>query len=227
MFFILFQRSKEKSGNDYRAFQSEQEVINFIHRNYEIIEVERILETDKSYHLGLIETGEFIKSTLEPEKETLAARLRREHEGNVEKNKEALEPEEVPAELDHPDPLGDAIKKAEREKKATKELEDLILAKADKAIVAPGDMTDEEILQKNKEALEKADKAIADAKKTFSRDKTGWELCTKCGTNKVSPWNKKGICSPCQRPKGTRKYTKRKTKAETKVELEKGGKLPF
>lgn len=71
-------------------------------------------------------------------------------------------------------------------------------------------LTEEEIKKKNKEALKRAEKSIEAAKKEQEKKVKGWALCTECNFHHVAPWNKKGICSVCQRPKGTRKYTKRK-----------------
>jgi len=57
---------------------------------------------------------------------------------------------------------------------------------------------EKEILQQNKKALEKADKALERGRKDLEGKKKEWELCSRCHVNKVAPWNKKGVCSPCQ-----------------------------
>lgn len=78
------------------------------------------------------------------------------------------------------------------------------------------EVTDADIIRKNKEALDKADKAIAAAEADLKSGKReGWTVCPKCNVNKVAPWNKKKICSKCQR-KSSRKYdmTKRKAKID-------------
>lgn len=88
------------------------------------------------------------------------------------------------------------------------------------------EMSDEEIIRKNKEALrssedmlERGDKAIAAAAeemKSSSARTRNWPLCPTCRTNKVAPWSKHKTCSKCRKPKGMRKYdmTKRKAKID-------------
>lgn len=60
---------------------------------------------------------------------------------------------------------------------------------------------EKEILQQNKAALQKADKALKRGRKDLEGKKKEWELCSRCHVNKVAPWNKKGVCSPCQHAK--------------------------
>lgn len=71
------------------------------------------------------------------------------------------------------------------------------------------EIEDAEIIRKNKEALNHADKAIATAEeemKVGPARTQNWLVCTKCKVNKVAPWSKYKICSKCRKPKGTRKY---------------------
>lgn len=69
------------------------------------------------------------------------------------------------------------------------------------------EVTDAEIIQKNKEALKKADVAIEHAAEDLKSDKKlEWKTCPKCKVNRVAPWSKHQECSFCRRPKGTRKY---------------------
>lgn len=42
-------------------------------------------------------------------------------------------------------------------------------------------------------------------KRDLEDKKKDWELCSKCEVNKVAPWNKKGICSPCQQAKKSKR----------------------
>lgn len=76
------------------------------------------------------------------------------------------------------------------------------------------EIKDAEIIRKNKKALKKADKAIAAAANERADKKANWKVCPQCKVNKVAPWNKKGICSSCQKPPGKRKYTLRKRAEE-------------
>lgn len=64
-------------------------------------------------------------------------------------------------------------------------------------------------------ALDKADKVIEKGKEMLENQRAGWETCPECGIAKISPGNKTGKCSKCQRPKGKRKYdmTKRNKKS--------------
>ncbi len=69
MYYVLFNYTKGQKEKDFQAFRSEQETIDFQHENYKEIEVYRIIETARSYRLGLVVTEELIKSVLEPEEE--------------------------------------------------------------------------------------------------------------------------------------------------------------
>lgn len=70
------------------------------------------------------------------------------------------------------------------------------------------ELTDEE---KTKRALDDADQLIEREKKREEQKKKGWKLCSKCNSNRISPANKKGICTPCQLKRKTdRPYGKRK-----------------
>lgn len=82
---------------------------------------------------------------------------------------------------------------------------------AEASKVEEENLSDAEIIKQNKEALDHADKAIAAAADDMKDDKKkDWKICSKCKVNKVAPWNKKKICSKCQKPPGKRKYTPRK-----------------
>ncbi|MCK4760508.1 MAG: hypothetical protein KAT69_10695 [Candidatus Aminicenantes bacterium] len=86
------------------------------------------------------------------------------------------------------------------------------------------EMTEEEIIKKNKEVLRRGEAAIVAAKKDLEKkperliinpeekrasriyskkdiDKTDWLLCPECGKNPIAPWNKSGRCSVCQQYK--------------------------
>lgn len=172
MYYVLFHWSKGKMERDFQKFRSEREAIDFLHEKYKEIEVYRIIESAKSYHLGLVVTEELIKSVLEPEEEDelrlKAAAEKVERRKIMKQNKEALEKIEQKPEL-----------------------------------------TDEE---KTKTALDDADQLIEREKQRQEQKKKGWKLCTKCNSNRISPVNKKGICTPCQQERKTdRPYKKRKT----------------
>lgn len=96
-------------------------------------------------------------------------------------------------------------------------------------IITAQDLTDDEILKKNKAALEnieekeeeedpfetdeeKADKAlkrgeaaIEKAKREMKDRREDWKKCPSCGIRKIAPWNSKGKCSVCQREKKKKK----------------------
>lgn len=52
--------------------------------------------------------------------------------------------------------------------------------------------------EKTKKVLDDADALIEREKKRQEQAKKGWKLCSKCNSNRISPANKKGICTPCQ-----------------------------
>lgn len=69
-------------------------------------------------------------------------------------------------------------------------------------------LTDEEKVEKQ---IDEADQLIEREKGRQEQKKKGWKLCTKCNSNRVAPWNKKKICSPCQsKRKTTRPYARHK-----------------
>lgn len=111
MFYVLFTYSKGRKERDFRKFRSEDDLINFLHANYESIDIVQILGAERIYKLGLIETEELAKSTL----------IRQEIEADL------------------PDP------------EETKE---------------------EEIMRKNKEALQRGEAAIVAAKKDLAKTNT-------------------------------------------------------
>lgn len=83
----------------------------------------------------------------------------------------------------------------------------------DEAILEPGEK-EEELTpeEKTKAALEDADRLIKREKKRQEQAKKGWRLCSKCNSNRISPANKTGICTPCQQSsEGKRPYKRRKT----------------
>ena len=171
MFYVLFTYSKGRKERDFRKFRSEDDLINFLHANYESIDIVQILGAERIYKLGLIETEELAKSTL----------IRQEIEADL------------------PDP------------EETKE---------------------EEIMRKNKEALQRGEAAIMAAKKDLAKtntkliinpaekpaarrpykmkefDKSDWPTCPECHKNPMAPWNKAGRCSECQQYKKISKKTK-------------------
>lgn len=112
-------------------------------------------------------------------------------EAALERLEEAGEKERRGAELE--EELREKPTKEEMEFVEKQDLPDLL--------EDPQELTDDE---KAEAALKKADRLIVAGKKAMKEEKKGWATCAKCNKNKVAPWNKKGICSPCQ--------LKRKTK---------------
>lgn len=64
MFYVLFTYSKGNKERDFRGFRSEDDLIDFLHLEYERIDIVQIISIEKSYRLGLIETEELAKSAL-------------------------------------------------------------------------------------------------------------------------------------------------------------------
>lgn len=93
--------------------------------------------------------------------------------------------------------------KLEEEKKA----EENQLTSETVEVSHPVEIPEESILtdeEKDQATLEKANKLIKREKEKEKKDK-GWELCTECNFHHVAPWNKKGICSPCQLKRKTKR----------------------
>lgn len=206
MYYVLFTYSKGIRERSFRGFRSQEDVIDFVHKNYEKIDIVQIIAAEKSFRLGLIETEELIKSEL----------IAQEIEPDLPDPKKKSFMEEIIDETE--------------EKEALKIPDEAILEPGEKSAMEKiGDdieteMTEEEIIKKNKERLNRADKAIAAAKKDLAKrdtkliinpaekpakkshsekyyDKTDWPICPDCKKNKMAPWNESGRCSECQQYK--------------------------
>lgn len=201
MYYVLFSYTKGQKEKGFQAFRSEDESIEFLHENYKEIEVYRIIETARSYHLGLVVTEELIKSVLEPdEKKHSLLKNREEEPSAMEKIADQVEAEIEEENLTEGKSikLKDDLSDDEMMKENKKALE---------KIEAKRELTPEE---RTKAALEDADRLIEREKKKQEQKKKGWRLCSKCNKNRIAPHNKKGICTECQHSsEGKRKYEKR------------------
>ena len=183
MYYVLFHYQEGRQALGVQGFKYDSDVISFLHEEHKEIEVHRIIEVAREYRLGLIVTDEYIKSILEPEEEP-----------------ESLVPIEVV----------DNAKAILREKKRKlKELETEEPSAIEEATAdTDKGLTDEEEVEKQ---IDEADGIIEREKLRQEQKKKGWKLCTKCNSNRVAPWNKKQICSPCQAERKTnRPYTRSK-----------------
>jgi len=186
MYYVLFHYIK-KTGKDWLPFSIESKVIQFLHESYEDIEVDQIIEVKMAYRLALTENDEYIKSTLEPEeeRESLVPVGEERDKEILEQNKKTLEELEM-AEHSATSKIVEHIDEEMREE----------------------ELKDEE---KTEKVIDEADQVIEREKKRQEQKKKGWELCTECNSNRVAPWNKKGICSKCQnKRKPNRPYSRSK-----------------
>ncbi len=135
--------------------------------------------------------------------------------------------------LDSPRPLEDALQVLEKKKhpylKNRKE-EPSAMEKIADDIEKENkeDLPEDEILARNKEALEKteetptAEKTIRRGEKAIKaaeleqRRSKDWAKCPVCKVRPMAPWNKTGKCATCSHPKGKRPY-KRRAKKEKKL----------
>ena len=221
MFYVLFTYSKGRKERDFRKFRSEDDLINFLHANYESIDIVQILGIERIYRLGLVETDEVAKSVLVSQELKVELSGREDPLPPIEeKDQEKIlfARESGSLELTEPEEqemsIGQRAGKDISEKDIEKSKE--ILAKKKDAGEKSGmekiaddiekEMTDEQIIEKNKEALKRADSAIEAAKTEIKKtgqkfNKSEWKDCPICHKEKVAPWSKKGICSICQRNK--------------------------
>jgi len=184
MYYVLFNYTKDLK-KDFLACRSEQETIDFLHENYKKIRVYRIIETARSYHLGLVVTDEYVKSVLEPQEETesLVPIDEEKDKQILKENKKTLEELEA-GEPSAMSKIADDIEEEQEEETAEEKL---------------------------RKTLDRGDKAMAAAEKSLAEKNKDWKLCTQCNKRKIAPWNKKGICSLCQNErKTTRPYTRSK-----------------
>ena len=188
MYYVLFHYTKGRMNLGVQGCTSEADVIKFLHEQYKEIDLHRIIEVKAEYCLGLIETEEYIKSALEPKEEAeslVPIEVVNNAKAILRENKEKLEEpkEEEPSAMEK---IGDDIAEEMKE----------------------DELTDE---QKAKRALDMADELIEREKKRQEQKKKGWRLCSECNSNRISPANKKGICTPCQMKRKTnRPYVRHK-----------------
>ncbi|MCK5127939.1 MAG: hypothetical protein KAR42_16900 [candidate division Zixibacteria bacterium] len=175
MFYVLFTYVKGQIGRDFQKFRSEKELIDFLHENYEKIEIVQILEVEKTYRLGLIETEDLIKSAL----------ISQEIETDLP------DPEEIDLSRETNVSAGPSAGKSLTDE----EKNEAAIKRSDEAIEAA-----KKDLEKEKKPVKKPPKKPA--KKERQIDKSKWRDCPDCGKEKaMSPWNKSGRCSKCQQYK--------------------------
>jgi hypothetical protein len=193
MYYVLF-HYKKKRGKAWIPCSIEAKVIEFLHESYEDIFVHEIIEVKAKHRLGLVVTEDYIKSELEPKEEA-----------------ESLVP--IDKDLD-PVVLSNAILREKKRK--LKELEAEEPSAMEKIIddtekeQEEDNLTDEEKVEKQ---IDEADQLIEREKKREKQRKKGWKLCTVCNSNRVTPWNKKKICSTCQTKRSTTRPYKRREEA--------------
>jgi hypothetical protein len=185
MYYVLF-HYKNKRGKAWIPCSIEPKVIEFLHESYGEIFVDEIIEVKAKHRLGLVVTEDYVRSELEPEKEA-----------------ESL----VPIDKD----LDNAILREKKRKLKEIETEEPSAMKEDEVPVegfAEEGLTPEE---RTKKVLSEAELLIEREKEREKQRKKGWKLCTVCNSNRVAPWNKKQVCSPCQAERKTdRPYTRSK-----------------
>ena len=183
MYYVIYHYKEGRQDLAIKGAAYEADIINFIHDNYKEIGVHRILEVKAEYRLGLVVTKDYVRSELEPGEET-----------------ESLVPVEV---------IDNAKAILREKKKKLKQLETEEPSAMEKIIdETEEEMTDDEKLDKQ---IDKADQLIEREEKREEQKKKGWKLCGECNSNRISPANKKGICTPCQKKrKTTRPYIRHK-----------------
>lgn len=208
MYYVLFTWVKEKKERDFQGFRIKPELIDFLGKNFEKIVVWNIHKATTEYRFGLVEKeskleeegGAFLNDpTVESDEEKPADYL-----GSLPlaEQKAAVEEEAIRESKQHP-----YLKNRKEEPSAMEKIADQIEEEKKE------DLTDAEILKKNKAALKRAEISMEAAKKEQNGSKETWRICSKCNKNRISPVNKKGICTPCQlKRKTNRPYKRRYTK---------------
>jgi len=199
MFYVLFTYSKGQKEKDFRRFRSDDEVIKFIHDHYEKIDIVQIIGVERSYKLGLVETEDLVKSEL------------------IRQDIETDPFPDPPEESDRSSKQHAYLRNKEKESSAMEKIADEIEEEMEE------ETAEEKIIRKNKEALKRADEAIATAEKDLERttafipkpvaesirrgykrkedQKKNWPVCPECHKEKMAPWNKSDRCSTCQQYK--------------------------
>jgi hypothetical protein len=205
MYYVLFTWVKGTRERDFIGFRTKPELIDFLGKNFEKIIVWNIHEAATEYRFGLVEKES------EPEEEGGA--FLNQPDADEEKpadylgssppaeSKAAVEAEAERESKKHP-----LLKDRKEEPSAMEKIADKIDEEKKE------DLTEAEILKKNKQALKRAEVSMEAAKKEQNGSKETWRICSKCNKNRISPVNKKGICTPCQLKRKTDRPYKRRAK---------------
>jgi len=183
MFYLLYRYSLADQKKLYQEFKSKEDVIEFIEGKRDEIEIDKIIKPGREFKLNWILKLDEINKP-EPQKR---GRPRKEKVEEEKLDQEESEPEPEPEpELEHLD-------KEEPEKEE---------------IEAPPNP--EEIKTKDKDLMKRGNNAIEAAKKEQGGKIIKWELCVKCGKNKVVSSKSRKICSECLKKEKKQALGKRK-----------------
>jgi hypothetical protein len=205
MYYVLFTWIKGRKERDFQGFRTKPELIEFLGKNFEKIIVWNIHKAETEYRFGLVEK--------EPEPEEEGGAFLNQPDEDEEKPADYLgssPPAEakaaVEAEAERESKKHPLLKDRKEEPSAMEKIADKIDEEKKE------DLTEAEILKKNKAALKHAEVAMGAAKKEQNGSKKTWRICSKCNINRISPMNKKGICTPCQLKRKTDRPYKRRAK---------------
>jgi len=184
MFYLLFGYLKDEQEKVYEEFKSKEALINFIKERRDEIEIEKIIEAGREFKLNWILKLDEIDGP-EPKK-------------RGRKKKEKEEEEEEPEPEPEPEP---ELKHLDKEEEPEKE-----------EIEAPPNPEEirNDIKRKDEDLMKRANNAIEAAKKVQGGKIIKWELCVKCGKNKVVSSKARKICSDCLKKEKKQALGKRK-----------------
>jgi len=167
MFYLLYRYSLADQKKLYQEFKSKEELIKFIEKKKDEIEIDKIIKAGREFKLNWILKLDEINKP-EPQKR---GRPRKEKAESEKLDQEGSEPESEPEpELEHK----------------------------------------EEEPEKEEDLMKRGNNAIEAAKKEHEDKIIKWELCVKCGKNKVVSSKSRKICSDCLQKEKKLASSKRK-----------------
>lgn len=189
MYYLFFRSSLGEQKKVYEEFKSKENIIEFIKEKRDEIEIVKIIEGGREFKINWI---------LKLDEIDKPAPQRRGRPKKEKDEEEKAEPEKVDQEEPEPESELEHLDKEEEPEK--------------EEIEAPPNPEEIkiDIKRKDEDLMKRGNNAIEAAKKEQENKVIKWELCVKCGKNKVVSSKSRKICSECLKKEKKQALGKRK-----------------